>query len=420
MPEKINFTKAVIAALEPPSTGRRYVYDNKVHGLLIMVTPPGVRSFQVRKHLDGKAARVTLGRFPAMTVTQARGKALQELAAIANTQQTTTQKKKAEVQLYANMTLGKAFQDYIKSHKNLKLTTVKDYERSVRVGFPDWQELPLSSITRDMVEERHRERSQHSEARANNEMRVLRCIFNYAVEEYLDKEGRPAITTNPVKRLSHSRAWNRVDRKKTIIKNDDLPAWFQAVDTLPEWYDGALAHKARTYFLLTLFNGYRRTETSTLLWENVDLKGRTIRLADTKNHQAHELPLTDFTHKLLADWQVWTGQSSGLVFRATDNTSPLVSIEAVIHAIRGKTNIQWAMHDLRRTFTTTAENIGIRGYTLKRLINHKTGAADVTGGYIVTDLESIREPMQTVTSRLLDLTSGKLAPPKTAPAESKT
>ncbi|MGB3918088.1 MAG: hypothetical protein WBL07_11695, partial [Thiothrix litoralis] len=87
---------------------------------------------------------------------------------------------------------------------------------------------------------------------------MLRCVFIYAAEEYLDKDGKPIITTNPVKRLSHSRAWNRVDRKKTIISNEDLPAWFQAVDTLPEWYGGGLAHKARTYFLLTLFNGYRR------------------------------------------------------------------------------------------------------------------------------------------------------------------
>ncbi|WMP17142.1 tyrosine-type recombinase/integrase [Thiothrix lacustris] len=419
MPEKINFTKAVLEALEPPNTGRRYVYDTKISGLLIMVTPPGARSFQVRKHIDGKAARVTLGRFPAMTVVQAREKALAELSQIASTHQTSNQKR-AEVRQFDNLTLGKAFQDYTRSHKNLKQTTIKDYERSVRVGFPDWQELPLSKISREMVETRHRERSQHSEARANNEMRVLRCIFNYASEEYLDKAGKPIITTNPVKRLSHSRAWNRVERKKTIISNDDLPAWFQAVDTLPEWYGGGLAHKARVYFLLTLFNGYRRSECSGLLWENVDLKTRVARLEDTKNHLSHELPLTTFTHNLLAEWQTWTGQGSGLVFRATDNQSPLSNVEAVINAIREKTGIQWAMHDLRRTFTTTAENIGVRGYTLKRLINHKTGAADVTGGYIVTDLESLRDPMQTITDRLLNLTSGKLPTSKTAPAASNT
>jgi len=78
------------------------------------------------------------------------------------------------------------------------------------------------------------------------------------------------------------------------------------------------------------------------------------------------------------------------------------------------------MHDLRRTFATTAENIGVRGYTLKRLINHKTGAADVTGGYIVTDVESLREPMQTITDKLLSLTSGKLSASKTATAAINT
>ncbi|UOG91520.1 MAG: integrase family protein [Candidatus Thiothrix sulfatifontis] len=422
MPEKINFTKTVLDALEPPNNGRRYVYDAKVNGLLLMITPPGTKSFQVRKHLDGKAARITLGRFPDMTVTQAREKALAELSLIATTRQTSYQQKqiRAEGQQFANMTLGKVFKDYLKSHKNLKPVTIADYERAVSVGFSDWESLPLISITRDMVEERHRERSQHSEARANNEMRVLRCIFNYAAEEYFDDNQQPLIKSNPVKRLSHSRAWNRVDRKQTIIKNDELPIWYEAVNSLPEWYGGALAEKARVYFLLTLFSGYRRTESSTLLWENIDLINNTIRLEDTKNHQAHTLPLTTYTRDLLTQWQARSGQGSGLVFRATDNTSPLSSVEKTIKAIRTRSGIHWEMHDLRRTFATTAENIGIRGYTLKRLINHKTGAADVTGGYIVTDVESLREPMQTITDKLLSLTSGKLSASKTAPAAINT
>jgi hypothetical protein len=100
--------------------------------------------------------------------------------------------------------------------------------------------------------------------------------------------------------------------------------------------------------------------------------------------------------------------------------TPLSSVEAVIDAIREKTGLHWAMHDLRRTFTTTAETNGIRGYTLKRLINHKTGAADVTGGYIITDVDSLREPMQAITDKLLMLVSAKLPASKTATAESKT
>lgn len=419
MPEKFRFNKEKLLGIAPPATGRSYVYDEQVNGLLLMTTAAGAKSFQVRKYLNGKAARVTLGRFPSMTVMQAREAALKELSGMATTKQSSNQKRAEQRQL-DGYTLIRTFNDYIRSHKNLKPSTVGDYERSVRVGYPDWEELPLKHITREMVETRHRERSEQSPARANNEMRVLRSLFNYAMEEYRDKSGNPVITSNPVKRLSHSKAWNRVDRKKTFIKPADLPAWYEAVDTLPEWYGGDHARKARYYFLMTLFNGYRRTESGMLLWENVDFSNRTLRLEATKNSQAHELPMSTFTHDLLREWQVWTGQASGYVFRASDNLSPLFSVEAVIKAIREKTGIQWTMHDLRRTFTTNAENIGITGYTLKRLINHKTGAADVTGGYIVTDIETLREPMQKITDKLLALASATIAQSKTAPAESNT
>lgn len=49
-------------------------------------------------------------------------------------------------------------------------------------------------------------------------MRVLRALFNYAIYEYQDGNGHPIITINPVKYLSHTQAWNRVDRKQTVIK----------------------------------------------------------------------------------------------------------------------------------------------------------------------------------------------------------
>jgi integrase len=419
MVEKVNFTKMVLLDIPSPEKGRSYLYDSKINGLLIMITAAGAKSFQVRKSVKGKAARITLGRFPAMTVQQARDKAMIELSLIANTKQTSYQVK-AEKRKNDGLTLRKAFDDYLKSHRNLKPATVRDYEKSVRVGFPEWKELPLTKITRDMVETRHRERSEQSEARANNEMRVLRSVFNYAMEEYLDADGKAIITANPVKRLSHSNAWNKAVRRKTIIKPDELPAWFEAVDTLPEWYGGKLAYRTRVYFLMCLFSGYRRTECASATWENIDLTANTILLLDTKNGLNHELPLTTYTHDLLQEWQGMTGQTTGLVFRATDELSPLSSVESVIDAIREKTGLHWAMHDLRRTFTTTAETHGIRGYTLKRLINHKTGAADVTGGYIITDVDSLREPMQAITDKLLMLVSAKLPASKTATAESKT
>ena len=63
----VAFTKKGIEKLEPK--GVRYdVYDRdsarSVPGLLVRVFPSGVKSFQVFRKLEGKAVRVTLGRFP--------------------------------------------------------------------------------------------------------------------------------------------------------------------------------------------------------------------------------------------------------------------------------------------------------------------------------------------------------------------
>ena len=58
------------------------------------------------------------------------------------------------------------------------------------------------------------------------------------------------------------------------------------------------------------------------------------------------------------------------------------------------------VHDLRRTFITTAESLDIPAYALKRLLNHKMNH-DVTAGYIIMDVDRLRKPMQKITDYLL-------------------
>ena len=50
--------------------------------------------------------------------------------------------------------------------------------------------------------------------------------------------------------------------------------------------------------------------------------------------------------------------------------------------------------------STRAEGLDISGHALKRLLNHKI-ASDVTAGYIVTDVERLRAPMQKITDFVL-------------------
>ncbi len=61
---------------------------------------------------------------------------------------------------------------------------MSDYHYVLQQVVPDWLDKPIINITRDMIAKRHAQYGQtNSPARANNAMRVLRAIFNFAVFE---------------------------------------------------------------------------------------------------------------------------------------------------------------------------------------------------------------------------------------------
>lgn len=59
------------------------------------------------------------------------------------------------------------------------------------------------------------------------------------------------------------------------------------------------------------------------------------------------------------------------------------------------------LHDLRRTFITIAESLDISSYALKKLVNHSQ-SRDVTAGYIVMNVDRLREPMQKISDFILE------------------
>lgn len=311
-----------------------------------------------------------------------------------------------------SVTLKEVFTAYLESH-DLKPGTVIDYRNASNQSFSDWLDKPILSITKDMVERRHRSRGQRSKARANNAMRVLRALFNYAAAKYEDADGNSLIKENPVKRLSDTRAWYRVSRRQSVIKNHQLPAWFKAVMDLTSERRGAKADAARTYLLTLLFTGLRKEEAAQLKWKNIDLADRTVTVADTKNRDEHTLPLPDYLHDLLAE--EYERRRAGCanteaddadlqneyVFSGIGGTRFGANLQRWLPKVRDVSGVSFMLHDLRRTFTTAAESLDISAYALKRLLNHRVSQSDVTAGYIVTDVERLRAPMRKIERHLL-------------------
>jgi len=396
MPEKLNFTKAALEGLVPGDT-RRDVYDARQPGLILRITPAGSKSFAVYRRVQGVPKRIKLGSFPDMTVEQARRKARAELNTIAEGGDPVARKRAERARA---VTLEEAFENYLKA-SDLKPRSIIDYRSALNTSFPDWLKKPLTSIDRDMVEHRFRKRSTESPSRANHAFRVLRAVLNHAAETLEDEDGGPLLTSNPVKRLSATRAWNRVDRRQTVIKRHQLVDWFAAVAALQGERSGSHAQMIRDYLVFLLLTGLRKLEAARLTWDRVDLVGAAFTVTDTKNREDHALPLSDYLLEMLERRRAAAPKDAKYVFATPRKPGYPVEVRWWTVKVSEASGVEFTLHDLRRTFATVAESLDLSGYSIKRLMNHKTGRADVTGGYIVADVERLRKPMQQITDYIL-------------------
>jgi integrase len=373
----------------PLSEGRQVIYwDKDLKGFGLRIGKTG-KVFIARDSVDGKKVQVTIGAYGAKTPDEARKEAKVELGKMASGINPTAKKKEARAK---SVTLSQAFDDYLLSRKDLKPGTVSGYRHSINDHFPEWKDRPLSTLTKAMIEKKHREigESSSGKAQANLSLRLLRAIFNFAMGKYEDGTGRPVLTDNPVKRLSHTKAWYRVERRQGYISPDALPKWLGAVMKLE-------SEVIRDYLLFILFTGLRRQEAAGLRWADVNLQNRTFTVKDTKNHEDHTLPLTDYLMEMMIRRRKDT--DSLFVFPGEGKTGKIVEPKRQIARVIEASGISFMIHDLRRSFASYASMI-VPAYTLKKLMNHKDGS-DVTMGYVVSGGEDLRRPMQDVTDFIL-------------------
>ena len=237
-----------------------------------------------------------------------------------------------------------------------------------------------------MVEKRHAELGENSHARANGAMRVLRLLINHAKKKYEDRHGNQIIKFNPVVRLNDAKAWYEVKPNEVIIKPHQLNEWYSAVM--------GLRHPVtKNYLLFVLLNGLRRSEAATLLWQNVDFSDRTFSLLNTKNRTTHILPMSTQVYDILLELK--KHKRNEWVFPSPINDNYLKDPKEAVIKVRKISGVYFKVHDLRRTFITTAESLDISAYALKRLVNHKD-RNDVTAGYIISGVDRLREPIQKI------------------------
>jgi len=402
MDKHSNFTVKKLSALPNAEKGSRTTYyDIKVPGLAIRTTSTGVKSFVVRKFINNKAVRATLGHYPAMTIAQARDAARKVLNTLSAGTNPNIEKK---VQRMKTITLQEAMKDYIANceHERCKDKTIRDYQIIFNSYLSEWSSKELTSITTEMVKNKHKTIGDRTIYRANATMRLLRAIFNSSIEESRDKNnGDPLIKYNPV---NLKNKWYKEKSRENIIRKNDLKDWFEAVRSLPSDKSN-ITHQnsseaVRDYLILLLFTGLRPGEGINLVWSNIDFKNQILNIEDTKNREDHEIPLGDYIIKLLK--QRKEVSKGDFVFSGSNPNKALVSANRQVKKVIKDSGVKFLLHDIRRTFSTYAKNLKIDYITIKIMLNHKIN--DVTAiHYIKLSTEDLREPMNKIEKHILDL-----------------
>lgn len=398
MNKTIPFTKNRLEGLHCGAKRTRY-RDAKIDGLVIEVMPSGAKIFRVYKKIKGRASpvSVSLGRFPVVSIENARKQAIEALDSLASGVNP-NEKRRAEIN--SEVTLQQVFDDYVKT-KRLQPSTLRGYSAVMKTHLKAYAARPLKSLDEAFVKEQHAKISRTAPGQADLSFRFLRALFNFAKFEYRGLDNEVFFAYNPVHILSHLKMWNQLARRQTRLTQAQLPAFFRALRTVSASGD----HFASTccdLVEMALLTGLRRGELLSLEWAAVDRVNRSYYLSRTKNGDPLELPISAAL-SVLIERRYKLRLNDTYVFSAANAHGVVREPKKVINKIELISGVTFTMHDLRRTFTTIGESLNLGSYTLKRLLNHRVQRNDVTAGYTVLTPEELREPSQRIESRLLML-----------------
>jgi len=372
----MRFTKPTVANLAlPKGKSELLVFDDALPGFGLRIRAGGKRTWIVQYRLGAKQRRLSLGSTTSMELEAARVEARRALSKVGLA--VDPQAEKAKARTDASITLGAL----IDRHLDVKRSKLRprSYSEVQRHLKKDWASLhgqPITALTRaDVANRLSILTKSNGPVAADRARSALSSFFTWAVKEGLT-ENNPVIATTPP---AVPRA-----RERTLPDHELVEVWNAC-------RDDAYGRIVR----LLILTGQRREEVGGILWPEVDQKKALWSLPPhrTKNHRAHDVPLSDRALDIIAgvpqrtDRDLLFGEGEG-AFSGWSRAK--ASLDRRIQEARGKAagskkpNAMpaWRLHDLRRTFATRLADLGVGPHVIEAILNHVSGAkAGVAGTY---------------------------------------
>ena len=432
---KIHFLKEDLEALQPRER-RYFVVDDEAHGLALLVTERGAKSFYFRFKIRGVPRRLYLGPFPGLAIAEARRKATAARGQVSERHDPTAEEREKRGEL----TVGELVALYVEEHlrPNRKPKAALTAEQLTRDYLGDLVELGLSDLTRGRIKDWYVRALKRSKVRANRATEVLSAACWFA----LDREVAPAgwEKVSPCTRIKT----HEEKPRKRVLTVDETGRLLRAIEA--EHAD------LRDFFKMLLYTGARKANVQAMRWTDVDLDGGEWRIAADESKSGEETPLAliEDAVKLLrarkADLDALVRRAAKpvdaarltlreaqhraveqrkaqhadvYVFPGLGATGHLVEPKVAWGRILKRANIQkLRIHDLRRTVGTRLADQGAGVFIIQKALGHKSAASSKS--YVHPDLAVVRTALEGVAAAFAkarataEADAGKVLPIKSA------
>lgn len=307
-----------IDAAKPKDKPYRLLDSN---GLYLYVPVTGKKVWQLRYKLDGKEKVLTVGKYPLMSLQEARDKAWLAKKDVS----VGVDPAKAKKLSVKDNSFGSIYQEWYE-HKKQVWSDV--YSTELSRMFQD-DILPLIGAMEineiepmQILEVIRRFEDRGAMERANKARRRCGEIFRYAIVT-----GRAKY--NPAPDLADAMKGYR-KKNYPFLPADQIPAFNKALSG----FSGSIVSRIATQVLQ--YTALRTKELRSMQWANVDFETRTITIAEEvmKGRRPHLVPMSDQVVSLLEMLMPVTQPISSFVFAGRNDKTKPISENAVLLVIR--------------------------------------------------------------------------------------
>jgi hypothetical protein len=185
MPSR-NLTVAAVERLKPPKAGQLDYFDGGYPGLLLRVSYGGAKAWSYIYRLHGKQRRLTLGRWPAMTLAEARAAWRAAHALVSRGE------NPSGIRPAAADTFGAVLAEWLKRDQSGNRTALEVRKSIERTVLPRWRDRMIATIARrDVIEAIDKVADRGTPIAARRLHAHLHRLFRWSV-------GRGIVAVNPM------------------------------------------------------------------------------------------------------------------------------------------------------------------------------------------------------------------------------